>query len=284
MDLSFSENIFLHFYKGDFEYLENIDKIYPDIVNYPAQNYSLFYSMFPNIEKGKTFCEMSLNNENINAFLNFLNNPVSNDFYRKIDISFFDGIIDMIKALIDISCKYALNNPDSCILYRVENKYNIDSLYNGFLGSFRSTSYKSFDSGELDCFMNENSINTVYKFDGFCPRIDVDRLISSRMGDEKEVLFPPFLDCYFDDNNVINVSFNDNNSNLDDLNFFEILVSLEKENFGKCFIEFQRTGIITHEFMKLINYFKDYFKLYAKNKYKEYSDYYYNNYESQKSF
>lgn len=108
-----------------------------------------------------------------------------------------DGQLDMIITLSDVACRYALENPKIYYdyLYRMESDYNKNNYgEENMTLSFKSTSKSG---SEVFTFNYEGTYGMAFKVDGFVPYIDIDKVIDGGIfSDEKEILFPPFLNNY----------------------------------------------------------------------------------------
>ena len=273
MELKEKEELFLQLYK-DGKTNMDITQIYGNIDNYPFRNSNRMYILFPNIglhnDKWWVQC---LNSKNINAFLSFLSNPKDIPYYRDIDVSFLDGMIDMIETLIDLSCKCTLEGRNRKANHRIENRNNIND-YNIRIPSFKSTSSKKYDSGETSFAKTDDSVLIYIDQSEFCPHIDIDYLISSIMGDEAEIIFPPFLNANInkinDNKYQTTISYNpDTNEILNSDDITSSFLETNKSQFVEGFKKFCISGEITSEFKNNIELLKCFLQEYANKKYKE---------------
>ncbi len=267
VELSEKEKMFLELYKHGHSRID-IREFYGDLDNYPYRKSNPIYKKFPNLQLNENWWRKSLDFENINAFLSFLSNPKDTEYYRKIDVSFLDGMIDMIKSLIDVASR---SDGRLYTNHRVENINNIND-YNGINSTFKSTSKKSYESGETKFFETPETVVIYFDQSDFCPYINVERLIASEMGDEGEVLLPPFLQTNLtktdEDEYYTNYSYTP--YDYDPLQMEELytsLIDLGKSEFVEEFTKFNETGEISNDLSTYAGILKELLKGYANKKY-----------------
>lgn len=124
-------------------------------------------------------------------------------------------------------------------------------------------------------FKKGDAILLYYNHEGFCPVIPVDKLIDSGLlADEHEFLFPPFLDCTLNGNNV-EVSFADKDIFDDsDLNFQNMLFAMRKDEFNKQFNIDKDNGILSEELKQYCGEMLEYLYIYARVNYRHYKELY----------
>lgn len=266
VELSPKELLFLKCYKASVT-MEEIEDIFGEDMN-------LFE---------KTMISSILNYSNMNMFSNFICNP-SKELMDECIIKKVDLMIEVIKSIIDISCKFALANGSiSNNTFRCENKNNRVSYYkNDFLDTPKSTSLSSRSSYSL--FGKENTYFIKYQLDEVCPYFDMEKIPVGMMDGELEILLPPFLhitntmDCedIFIDNigyvhtDIINVDCNF-------INEENIEISQEKiEYASKKIEEYYSSGNeeLSEDVISNIKCVYLYLKNYAEKKYKEFSKLY----------
>ena len=179
-------------------------------------------------------------------------------------------MIDMIKSLIDVASRSSGNLYTN---HRVENKNNF-SDYNGTNSTFKSTSRKSYDSGETKFFETPDSIVIYFDEGGFCPYIDVDRLIASEMGDEGEILLPPFLQTSLTqtDEGEYYTQFSYTPYDYDPAQMGELydsLFDLGKPEFVEEFKKFNSTGEISENLLTYMGMLRYSLQTYANKRYSE---------------
>ena len=221
-----------------------------------------------------------LNYKNINMLLNFINNPdsinIQNIIYYDID-----EMIEMIKSLINIACKCAstYDLPYEC-LYRYENNANIRNYDEDKIVGFKSA---SSSRGEVEIFKERNNTLLEYRIDGFCPFIPIDKIINGKeLSDEHEVIFPPYLNCIRNGNNV-EIKYDEQDINEHDLMFEEMHYMFEiKDEFSKVFWQDWRNNKVSDELRKFCRDINKYLSLYAKYNYMKYKELYDYNEENTK--
>ena len=225
--------------------------------------------------------------ENMNFFMNFLNNP-SNELLNRIEINNLDEMIDAIKTIIDISCKYALNegNHDRT-LYRYEDSRNIDGYKKGQLSSIKSTSIKpggiKFDFGRS----NKKALSI--KSLSFCPYIKIDDILKNKalysafnFSNEQEYILPPYINCILTDmyeedrmhtDNYRIVFIDDNYSDADPEKMVDSYQ--DDNNYRNSYINLlsrdKNQGIISEELKIATQAINNYLREYARCQYSKYS-------------
>ena len=157
MELTEEEKRYIRIYKGVDDYLARIN----------------VSSMEPLKQLKVRLRYDQLSYRNINMFLNFINNPdaIKLDYVMVEDVN---DIVEMIKSLINVSCKATLSYQPQETLYRYENINNINTYANGNLSSFKSTSWNISSAEE---FKKYNTVLLEYNIGGFCPVIPIDKVI-----------------------------------------------------------------------------------------------------------
>ncbi len=255
MELTKREKAYLEFYKG-----ENIEEAL-----YEWKGELSFH------EKG--FYLVQLTSGIINAFLNFLNNPKDSTL-ASLDVYKLDMILMMIMTLSEVACKCALEDVDTSgkPLYRYEHQDNIESYDKEYLCGFKSTSYscetvEAFNDGEktlLEFYMN-----------GFCPYIPVNKLTNQGMlNDEHECLFPPYINCHINGNNVD--LYLDEQNDLYDIKAFD---EAEK-SFVEQLNEDKKNGVVSDKLKEYCKHINTFLKYSIKSLYQKYNNIYNENKES----
>ena len=226
--------------------------------------------------------------ENINLFMNFLNNPSDELLTNiKLNIDSIDNIIDAMKSFIDLSCKYALNNGEiGERLYRYEDERNLDSYKNGFITSLKSTSNKPRTVKYT--FGHEKTVSLVFKpTKTFCPYIKVDDIInnSALFANESEFLLPPYVNCeltdeYEKDNfqndsyRVIHIKDNFSDPNVEKLDILYRKYCIYRESYTQLFKYDKKQGKVSEELKKDTEVINNYLKEYARCQYFKYNELY----------
>ena len=257
MELTEEEKMYLKIYKGvGDEYFNNVDTSnmkQNELVNLKLRQMQLWY-------------------QNINLFLNFINNPDSINI-KNIMVEDVSDMVIMIKSLINTSCKSALFYEPQDTFYRYENINNLNGYKDGYLGSFKSTSWNTSSAEE---FKNNNTTLLEYNHNGFFPFIPVDKIIDGGLlSDEHEFLIPPYLDCNIKDNKV-EIGFYDNN-NLDenDYAYHDMMFLMStKDGFNQKFNEDKENGIVSNELKEYCKEMKEYLSTYARLNYRKYQELY----------
>lgn len=250
MKLTPEEKTYLEIYKGDMDNGEKALKNWKEELT-PFES---FYYL------------MQLSYENLNAFINFINNPQDAGL-KSFHIYKLDIVMTMILKTIDVACRYALQNNDldGLTLYRYEQKKLMPSYSNGELCSFKST---SFSSSEAEVFNHgDTSVLLEYNIVGFCPYIKMNDLTDSGyFGDEKEYLFPPYLACGVDGNSV-DIFIDYIHEEVD-----QEALAVAKNNFVKQLFADQEKGVVSEELKKYCNSINSYLRSNAKTMYETYSN------------
>lgn len=144
-----------------------------------------------------------LNYQNINSFLRYLETGSFDENFIDIHIK---EMVQTIKNLISLSCKYgATHQIDNC-LYRVDESRNIQEIYKE--KSLITLSSFSLSNSEINNFAflkQEPEIMMVQSNSGFIPHIDVNNILKTDsvgfFEDEKEILLSPYLKVVFQNSN-----------------------------------------------------------------------------------
>lgn len=235
----------------------------------------------------------SLGYKNINLFMNFLNNP-SNELLTEVDISYIDKIVDEIKAFIDISCEYALNEGEiERILYRYEDYRNIEGYRKGELSSLKSTSNKP--RSIKSAFGGTNIVPLAIKAPSFCPYIKIDEiLLFNNFANESEYILPPYVNCTLTDEYEQDHFNNDSyriiriNEGYLDANPDKMISSYHeyrqyKDSFATLFYKDKQNGVISEELKVATKAVNEYLRQYARCQYLKYNELYNNKYKQRKS-
>lgn len=232
----------------------------------------------------KTF----LNYRNINLFLNFLSNPNSVSI-MDLKICNVDEMIEMIESFVDVSCEYALNDGNlDRVLYRYEDKRNINGYTDGSFSSIKSASCKPRTIKYT--FGSDFTVPLAYQVYGFCPYIKIDDVLgTSLFSNEEEYIFPPFIGCELTDDYVNDyqdtdsfriISVKDDYLGVDSAKLeesFHIFNSCKKD-FQEVFRRDRKNGFVSDELLELSKNVHDYLRNYARNKYHIYSLYHQSKY------
>ena len=231
MELSDEERTFLHFYKG------NYDVAVKELTNWKG-NIGL-------AEMGHYTSQLKY--ENVNLFLNFINNPTV-ELMNKVKISKVDYLIEMVLCLTELASRCAYKGYQyGGVFYRYEDKRNLKSYKSGVIPSFKST---SFDRRAVEIFKKPGRKLLEIETAEFCPCLPIDALITNHMGDEYELLFPPFIDCYEENGKLI---FHvDENKKEENINWEKAQESAN--NFDEQFQKDKERGIVSD---KLREYCKE---------------------------
>ena len=206
---------------------------------------------------------VQLEHNNINAFINFLNNPQDKDL-RRFVVRDLDIIIQMIKCVSCVASKYAAENfgITDISFYRYENVDNIPSYQTGHLCSFKSS---SISKDAVEIFNDGSSRLLEYEVDGFCPYIPINEVTDmSVLNDEHEYLFPPYLGCYVEGDKVKIFVSNDENLDGDEL------TEEEKDAFVRQLLNDQKSGIVSDRLKAYCEKINDYLKREVNKIYKAY--------------
>ncbi len=135
------------------------------------------------------------NNKGVNWFCMFLENP-SYELATKIgSFSHVRIVIDEIKTLIDIACRYGLKEGPKCEkIYRYENKANLKTT-TGLLNSFKSFSRLE---GGIPYFKNINTTLIETSLIGCYPHFYMESIPVGYIEGEGEILLPPYIKYKFD--------------------------------------------------------------------------------------
>lgn len=237
--------------------------------------------------------DTSLKYKNINLFMNFLNKP-SNELLTKVDVDFIDKIVDEIKAFIDISCEYALNEGEiERRLYRYEDARNIEGYKKGELSSLKSTSTKPRTIKFT--FGNANTVPLAIKAPSFCPYIKIDEILQfNNFVNEAEYVLPPYVNCTLTDeyeqDHFSNYSYRiiRINEGYLDANPDKMISSYHeyrqyKYSFATLFNRDKQNGIISEELKVATKAINEYLRQYARCQYLKYNELYNNKYKQNKS-
>ena len=262
-------------------------------INDVALSFLRFYKSVANKEDFKNIFNKNalgspLGYKNINLFMNFLANP-NDEMLQLLDVDYVDKIIESIKTFIDISCEYALNDGEiDCLLYRYEDKRNIEGYQQGMLTSTKSTSNKPYTTKFT--FETDNTVPLVIKAPSFCPHIRLDEIIKDGyFSNEAEYLLPPYVGCILTDEYEYNRHVNDSyrvvriideylDANPEHLEKAFNDYQLLKNSITSLFLQAKKEGIVSKELKDASSIINEYLKEYARCKYKKYYELYKNKY------
>ena len=272
MSLSKYDLLLLKLYKGSASH-EDIKKVYGedlDIVDLVNIDISIGY-------------------ENLNLFLNLINNPTA-ELFEKVNLTNIELMMDAIKRLIDISCEYSLKNGSlNDSVYRSENINNRASYFmNNYVSSFKSTSL--IDRTAKRMFGKENTYFIKYNLNDICPYIDMEKIPVGYMEGEMEILLPPFLQINIEydkemvvDEEIVKGDFinvvldyeNENDMYISNNDIINAINDIKKKSYSH--------NDLNYEDYETINKIKLYLKKYATQKYNDFIDEYNNIYNCKKS-
>lgn len=235
----------------------------------------------------------SLGYKNINLFMNFLNNPTP-ELLAVVYVEHIDKMVDEIKALIDISCEYALNEGEiEGRIYRYEDARNIDGYKKGELSSLKSTSDKP--STIKFTFEGENTVPLAIKAPTFCPYIKIDEILSfNRFSNESEYILPPYVSCVLtneyeydrfrnDSYRIVRINGDYYNADPNKMASSYHEYNQYKKSYDNLFYNDKRKGTISEELMIATNTINEYLKQYARCQYLKYNELYNVKYKQTKS-
>lgn len=231
---------------------------------YKGEGLDNFRKWKPGLDfKQEGYYTVQLRSDNINHFLNFISSPNTKTMssLTLIDASYF---VDMTKDLIDLSCEFANGdrNISNVEYYRYESEENMPSYMMGNIPSFKST---SCTEAGAEIFKYPTRRRITIEPVGNCPFIPVEELLGfSRLGDEKEILFPPFLDCQIEGDKV-KVFVNDANTR--DLTPTKEEYMMSVSEIGAVFNRDKANGEISDELRRHCNIIHEYLRNYAITKY-----------------
>jgi len=262
MTISDKERAYIEIYKGNDD--KSVRKIYPDIP-----------------EGTEWYYATDLSYNNVNHFLNFIADPDSVPF-DKVSLYHIEDMVEMVKALIHVSCEYALERPQPKeILYRFENSRNIPSYEKGELPSLKSTSKSSSESTVFDY---QNAVALAFKTEGFCPFLSVDDVIDGGVfSDEKEILFPPFIKVQLTDDysytrsgdfQIVKVKDDFKEEGYIDKNQLEELYIDTMKNIEKTYYRDRKNKEVSEELSNQTFVIYNYLREYARNMFREYKQKY----------
>ncbi len=243
---------------------------------------------------GYNVIHSSLTYKNINLFMNFLANP-SNELLTKIEVDYIDKMVEDLKTLIDISCKYALNEGEiGERLYRYEDGRNLDGYMNGQLSSLKSTSIKpstiKFDFGK------GSTVPLVFKAPSFCPYIGIDNILNNvskqslfGFDNEAEYILPPYVDCILTDKyeydsfhtdkyRIVHINGDYSDANPDKMMESYRDYSQYKNFYADLFNRDKSMGIVSEKLKLATRSINEYLKQYARCQYLKYNKLYNNKY------
>lgn len=236
--------------------------------------------------KTKTFGDIGY--ENINLFMNFINNPTNELLTNKrLNVDSIEQIVDAMEAFITLSCKYALNKGEiGEKIYRYEDIRNIGGYESGKLTSLKSTSNKPRTAAGT--FNYENSVPLVFKSgDSFCPYIKIDEVINnaSLFANEGEILLPPYINCVLtneyekdrfnnDSYRVVRIEDSYSAPNVEKLEDTFHKYGEYKETYAQLFKRDKELGKVSDELKIATEAINNYLKKYARCQYFKYNELY----------
>ena len=234
--------------------------------------------------KTKTFGDIGY--ENINLFMNFINNPTNELLTNKrLNVDSIEQIVDAMEAFINLSCKYALNKGEiGEKIYRYEDIRNIGGYESGKLTSLKSTSNKPRTAAGT--FNYENSVPLVFKSgDSFCPYIKIDEVINdaSLFANEGEILLPPYINCVLtneyekdrfnnDSYRVVRIEDSYSAPNIEKLEDTFHKYGEYKETYAQLFKRDKEQGKVSEELKNATEAINNYLKEYARCQYYKYNE------------
>ena len=234
--------------------------------------------------KTKTFGDIGY--ENINLFMNFINNPTNELLTNKrLNVDSIEQIVDAMEAFINLSCKYALNKGEiGEKIYRYEDIRNIGGYESGKLTSLKSTSNKPRTAAGT--FNYENSVPLVFKSgDSFCPYIKIDEIINdaSLFANEGEILLPPYINCVLtneyekdrfnnDSYRVVRIEDSYSAPNIEKLEDTFHKYGEYKETYTQLFKRDKEQGKVSEELKNATEAINNYLKEYARCQYYKYNE------------
>lgn len=234
--------------------------------------------------KTKTFGDIGY--ENINLFMNFINNPTNELLTNKrLNVDSIEQIVDAMEAFINLSCKYALNKGEiGEKIYRYEDIRNIAGYESGKLTSLKSTSNKPRTAAGT--FNYENSVPLVFKSgDSFCPYIKIDEVINdaSLFANEGEILLPPYINCVLtneyekdrfnnDSYRVVRIEDSYSAPNIEKLEDTFHKYGEYKETYAQLFKRDKEQRKVSEELKNATEAINNYLKEYARCQYYKYNE------------
>lgn len=238
------------------------------------------------IYKTQTFGDIGY--ENINLFMNFLNNPTDELLTNKrLNVDSIEKMVEAMETFINLSCKYALNSGEiGEKIYRYEDSRNIEGYQKGALTSLKSTSNKPRTAAGT--FNYENTVPLVFKSgQSFCPYIKVDKVIndSALFANEGEILLPPYINCTLtneyesdrfnnDSYRVVNIENNYPSPDLGKMENAFHKYCASKSTYAQIFKRDKQQGKVSEELKSITEAINDYLREYAKCQYFKYNELY----------
>ena len=247
MELTKEEKAYLEIYKGEHE----------------ERALKEWKGELPLFEKGLYLIQLS--SKNINFFVNFINNP-TNEILGKLAVYDLDIIFVMLMELSKLACKCALEDNYDMDLYRFEHPNNIESYNKNKLCGFKSTSYSR---EAVEIFNKGNNQLLMFHTKDFCPHIPINRLTDMGMfNDEYECLFPPYLNCSINGNDVD--VYVDDKIDLYDYN----ALPQATDNFVKQLMIDKKTGVVSNELKEYCKHINGFLRYSIQSVYQRYKNIY----------
>jgi hypothetical protein len=241
----------------------------------------------PDLSEVKRFYySTSYNYKNINALLSFIFSKDPKLLDKMEILPRLNLSLDMVFALSEMACKYALENPVMMNhLYRMENENNLNNYMEGGM----TTSFKSASKSKSEVleFNTPGNVGVSIDVIGFVPYLDVDAIVrGSVFSDEKEILFPPCVSGMFTGlkENANGVNFQNVNLRDDFEDKLDYDYSSEFEIASKKFagevMECRKTGEVSEELSTYCTAIGSYIYARLRNMYNKYHEMYVEQYFS----